>query len=284
MRLKTILVILLAVSGVWAQESSSPKPLSKENILQLLKSDVPSERLADLVERHGIDFEPTADILDAFPKAGAKDDLINALGTAKRVGAGGKPAGSPEMAARVKEHLDRAEQMGINGDHEGVISEGRRAVQIDSRNSEAHATLAVGFLLKGDYETALNECHEAERLAPQSGIAVANCAWALYRSGKAEEAVEEMRRALVLAPSNPHVHFVAALGALQHGNTDGAIAECHKALELDPNNFGAHNTLAAALNWQHKYEEGALAVCHEVLRVIPNDAQAHIHAALGIAE
>ena len=66
-----------------------------------------------------------------------------------------------------------------------------------------------------------------------------------------------MRRALELAPASPHVHFVAALGALLQGNPDGAIAECHKALELDPNNFGAHVTLAAALNWQKKYDEGA---------------------------
>ena len=88
-------MILFAVSSVLAQAPPSPKPLTKENILQLLKNDVPSERLADLVERYGIDFEPTDDFLETLRKAGAKDDLINALGTAKRVGAGAKPAGSP---------------------------------------------------------------------------------------------------------------------------------------------------------------------------------------------
>ena len=36
------------------------------------------------------------------------------------------------MPAQVKVHLDRAEQSAINGDHEGVISESRQAVQIDS--------------------------------------------------------------------------------------------------------------------------------------------------------
>ncbi len=132
MRLKTVLVILFAVSGVLAQAPPSQKPLTKETILQLLKNDVTSERLADFVERYGIDFEPAADFLETLRKDGAGEVLINALGTAKRVGTGAKPAGSPEITARVKEHLDRAEQSVINGDHEGAISEGRQAVQIDS--------------------------------------------------------------------------------------------------------------------------------------------------------
>ena len=171
MKLRTILAILFlfTVGSALAQTASAPKPLTKVNIEQLLKNDVPSERLADLVNRDGIDFEPTDAFLATLRKEGAKDVLINALGAAKRVGQ--RSLRSPETAAQVKEHLNRAEQSVINGDHEDVISEGRQAVQIDSRNSEAHATLAVGYLLKGDYETALSECHEAERLDPQNGIA-----------------------------------------------------------------------------------------------------------------
>jgi hypothetical protein len=145
MRLRIFLAILMAVSSALAQAPPSPKPLTKDNILQLLKSEVPSERLADLVESHGIDFEPTGDFLETLRQAGAKDVLIDALGKAARVG-----TGSPAVAAQVKEHLDRAEQSAINGDHEGVISESRQAVQVDAKNSAAHATLAVGFLLKGD--------------------------------------------------------------------------------------------------------------------------------------
>ena len=52
MSLKTIFLMLLAASTVLAQAPSSPKPLTKQNIHELLKNDVPSERLAELVEKY----------------------------------------------------------------------------------------------------------------------------------------------------------------------------------------------------------------------------------------
>ncbi|MBZ5670368.1 MAG: tetratricopeptide repeat protein [Acidobacteriia bacterium] len=274
MRLRAILMILFVASSLLAQAPPSQKPLTKENILQFLQNDVPSERLADLVERYGIDFEPTDDFLRTLRKAGATDVLLNALGTARRVGTGAKPGGSPGQAAQIKEHLDRAAELVINGDHEGVIAEGRQALQIDPKSADAHSTLAAGFLLKGDYESALKECHEAARLDPQNGIAPANCAWALYKKGKPEEAAAELRLALQLAPNSPHVHFVAALGSLLQGNPDGAITECHKALELDSHNFGGHAVLATALNTKGKFDEGA-AEAREALRLAPRSSEAH---------
>jgi len=63
MRLMTVLVILFAVGGLLAQSPGSPKPLTKEDIRQLLENDVPSERLADLVGRDGIHNEA---IVDAY--------------------------------------------------------------------------------------------------------------------------------------------------------------------------------------------------------------------------
>jgi hypothetical protein len=83
MRLVTVLAILFALGNVFAQSTSSPKPLTQGNILQLLKSDVPSARIAELVGTHGIDFEPSADFVVTLRQAGANDDLINALRIAK---------------------------------------------------------------------------------------------------------------------------------------------------------------------------------------------------------
>ena len=88
MKLKTILVIFIAVSSMFAQAPPAPKPLTQKNILQLLHNDVTSERLADLVERYGIDFEPTDDFIKTLREAGAKDDSNQRAGQSQKSGFG----------------------------------------------------------------------------------------------------------------------------------------------------------------------------------------------------
>ena len=53
--------------------------LGKAEIISLLKGDVPSARVAELVKERGINFGPTPDDLKAFREAGGDDDLIDAI-------------------------------------------------------------------------------------------------------------------------------------------------------------------------------------------------------------
>ena len=55
------------------------KALAKADILDLLKGDVTSERVAALVKDRGIKFVPTDDDLAEIRAAGGGDDLVNAL-------------------------------------------------------------------------------------------------------------------------------------------------------------------------------------------------------------
>jgi hypothetical protein len=45
--------------------------LNKQQILDLLANFVPSARIAELIERNGIDFEPDEEFLQAIETAGA---------------------------------------------------------------------------------------------------------------------------------------------------------------------------------------------------------------------
>ncbi|HEY6248818.1 MAG TPA: hypothetical protein VI685_02590 [Candidatus Angelobacter sp.] len=67
------------------QPAASPigEPLSKAEILKLLKSDAASPQLAALVKQRGISFTPTSDDLAEIRGAGGKDDLIEALAQTK---------------------------------------------------------------------------------------------------------------------------------------------------------------------------------------------------------
>jgi hypothetical protein len=62
-------------------KASTPisKALSKEDILDLLRSFVPSQRVAALVRERGVKFTPTANDLAEIRAASGQDDLINPL-------------------------------------------------------------------------------------------------------------------------------------------------------------------------------------------------------------
>jgi TonB family protein len=53
--------------------------LSKAEVLELVSGRVPSRVIADVVQRDGISFEPTEQVLNEFRKAGADDVVIKAM-------------------------------------------------------------------------------------------------------------------------------------------------------------------------------------------------------------
>ena len=64
---------------IQALRAARPKPLTQEQVLELVAGHVPSERAATLVKQHGIDFLPDEEYLKTLRLAGADDTLIAAL-------------------------------------------------------------------------------------------------------------------------------------------------------------------------------------------------------------
>lgn len=56
-----------------------PKPLTREQVLQLVAGGVPSQRAAELVRQRGIDFAPDDHYLETLRVAGAEEVLLAAL-------------------------------------------------------------------------------------------------------------------------------------------------------------------------------------------------------------
>jgi formylglycine-generating enzyme required for sulfatase activity len=85
MKLKFLpaLFLLLAVSGQPARPQEAAKPLSKNQVMELVKAGMDSVELADKVKQLGIDFDLTDDYLQALRKAGAQEVLIQALRAAR---------------------------------------------------------------------------------------------------------------------------------------------------------------------------------------------------------
>src|SRR5579862_9475644 len=57
----------------------SPKPLSKNDIIDLLKGEVPSARVSELARENGINFQLTPAVEDELRHAGATNELLATL-------------------------------------------------------------------------------------------------------------------------------------------------------------------------------------------------------------
>jgi formylglycine-generating enzyme required for sulfatase activity len=78
-----IMIALFAVIGRPVLPLQPEKPLSKNQVMELVKAEMDNAQLAQLVRERGIDFEPTDEDIQALRKAGAQDMLIVALRAAK---------------------------------------------------------------------------------------------------------------------------------------------------------------------------------------------------------
>jgi formylglycine-generating enzyme required for sulfatase activity len=71
-----------------ALRAVKPKPMTREQVLQLLVGGVPSPRAAALVKQRGIDFLPDAEYLETLRVAGAEERLLAALRAAGEAATG----------------------------------------------------------------------------------------------------------------------------------------------------------------------------------------------------
>ena len=78
-RLLILIVMLSAIVMAAAPQQTTKVPLTKDQIMDLVKGSVPSARVVGLVQQNGIDFEPTKDYLRALRSAHADPSIIDAL-------------------------------------------------------------------------------------------------------------------------------------------------------------------------------------------------------------
>jgi tetratricopeptide (TPR) repeat protein len=295
------------------EPASAKEPLNQVQVLVLLAGQVPIHRVAMLVQERGLDFEPNEDYLADVRVAGGKDELINALKSAKVT----KPATVDPVAqarqAEVRQHVTRGgaylqskryadaeaefraalrldpqdpdlhfslgAALGLEGDWDGMIAEVREDLRLKPNSELAHIALGVALENKGDWDGAATELREALRLNPNSDTAHFGLDRALDQKDDLDGAIAEYREALRLNPSIDGAHVGLGIALGDKGDLDGAIAEYREALRLDPKNGSAHDNLGAALGNKGDWD-GAISEYREALRLNPKNGGAH--AALGV--
>ena len=91
-------MLAIMLSPLWAAQKSA-KPITKDEVISLLKGGVPSPRLAELVRERSISFAVTRQTETQLREAGATDELLGALRqAAPRAATPSRPPAGPPSA------------------------------------------------------------------------------------------------------------------------------------------------------------------------------------------
>jgi adenylate cyclase len=145
----------------------------------------------------------------------------------------------------------------------------KRAIALDSNNSDAYLVLSSLHLMRREHEKAIAAGERAIALNPNGADAYAQLAYALDASDRSGESVEFFEKAIRLNPICPSYYFHElghAYWAL--GLYEEAIEAHKKAIHRESANLFAHQGLAVAYISVDRVGE-ARAEAKEVVRIDP---------------
>ena len=279
-------LVPMTVLSAGAQTTSKApvKPLTRAQILALLAGDVPSSRVAMLVQEDGIDFAANDVFLDQVRKSGGDDDLAKALQSArvtKAVSATPPSVAQTQQAKQEEAKQEELVQHASQGaaffqDHHYAEAEAeyRAAIKLDPQSSDLHMALARALNSQKRTEEGMQEARLAIRLNPESDMAHFALGNALRMEEDWAGAEAEYREALRLNPNFAMTHNNLGVTLRRENNVPGALAEFREALRLDPQEPLARENLGNALESQGDLD-GALAQYQELARQKPDLALAH---------
>jgi hypothetical protein len=133
-----------------AHGAAAKKPLNQIQVFTLLAGQVPSHRVAMLVEEHGIDFEPKDDYLVQVRAAGGGEELVAALKNAKVTKLAGVDPALAARQAEIQQHSARGTEFLQKKQYAHAEAEYRAAVRLDPQNADLHVSLGWALEHKND--------------------------------------------------------------------------------------------------------------------------------------
>lgn len=275
-KIAAVVALAFAVPGAAAQ---ALKPLSARQIQGLVAGGVDSHRIAVLVERRGIDFEPGPEYLQALRKTGADDALIDALKKARRIlPAPAKPESAPKPAApppvpqvTVADLLRSAHNFEQAQKWPEAARDYRSALAQDPHDAEVHLSLARVLEKEEKPDDAAAEYRQALAIDPKNGEAEYELGALDYAQGHLDDAVAAFRAAAELQPRDASIQKKLGMALYVAGDLDGAITAYREAVRLEPSSAEAHNDLGDALLKKGERLE-ALEEYHKAFDLAPNDS------------
>jgi DNA-binding winged helix-turn-helix (wHTH) protein/cytochrome c-type biogenesis protein CcmH/NrfG len=131
-----------------------------------------------------------------------------------------------------------------------------RALELDPKLAEAHATLAtIKAYYEWDWQGAENSFQQAVALQPDYATAHQWYAEFLAGQDRPQEALQEIQRAHELDPGSRIIQSTVARVLDMAHDYDGIIAKCHEVLTHDPNFAEVYSYLGAAYEQKQMFQE-----------------------------
>ncbi len=143
---------------------------------------------------------------------------------------------------------------------ERAMEAARRAVELEPRLSEAHASLgSIQASFMWNWEEAEAAYTRALNLNPSNALAHKGYGELLSFLGRHDGAIAEAKRALELDPLSLLMH--AHLGIIYHRarRYDEALAQMNQTLQMDPNYMLGHLNLGLILSARNSFDDAVVA-------------------------
>ena len=291
---------------VYLKALRANKPLSQQQVSEMVRAGVGETSGAQMVTQRGLDFAPTEDYIQSLKAAGAKDIFLKAVrermpfNQVQIIAQVAAEFPSPRVTALVKDRGidftmkdDYLQQVRLAGGDDDLIAALKTARVVppsavdpaaQTRQDQVRQHVAHGAELKvkGQYTDAELEFRAALTLGPPNADVYLSLATILGRQRKWDDDVAAARQSLSLNPNSGMAHILLGVALGGRGDWDGAAAEDREALRLDANDDYAHAYLGLALGGKQDWD-GEIKEEREALRLNANNdfARANLGAALG---
>ncbi len=151
------------------------------------------------------------------------------------------------------------------GEPEEAISYYRRALEIQPRHADAHASLAAELVTVERLDEAIEHANAALRIQPKFAEAHVSLGLAMAYRGFPDEAVEHYQAALVINPRYAEAHSNLGVELRALGRDEEAVQHFREALTFRPDYVDALSNLGVALASMGDVQGSAEALRRAVL-------------------
>jgi len=155
-----------------------------------------------------------------------------------------------------------------------ALAAGKKAVELDPVDNQAHNSLGVILEDLGRFEEAEASYKEAISLKPNDCGTHYNLGNAMRKLLKFEEAAAAYRQAIAVMPDYAEAHSNLGITLQELGRLDASEASCRQAIAITPDYADAHYNLGNTLKELGNVEESE-ACYKQAVTLKPDYAEAH---------
>lgn len=253
-------------------------PLRSSEVMALEGGGALQANIAHDISTRGLSFVPTDTFVVLMKKAGADDNVLQALKTAK-----------VNTTSEVKPDQETLEQLSQAAAYMNAKKFAEASKVLDEALDRSFARMETGYVMaellrqRQEFSTALSVYGEILTKQPDFPEVHVKASYLLYLVGDSNDAMNEAKAALKDNPDDAEAHKNMALALEEEQKFDAAIAEYQEALRIKPDYESVRYDLGILYYHMHSYDQ-AIAQYRKALAINPTDANAHTNLGLALSD